>query len=238
METVGPAEGHGTTITFLPDREVFEETEFSASTLAQRLRETAFLTRALRIVLRDERPARHDPGVPLRGRHQGLRLVRQRVEGAGAQARRLLRGRERAGQRRGRDAVEHVVRRVGVLVREQHQHDRGRLAPLRLQGGADRHAQQVRAREGPAEGEGGQPRGRGCPRGARDRDLRQAARPAVRGPDEDEARQPLGPGARRADRQPEARRVPRGEPDRGPADHHEGASRRRARGRRPGRRAS
>jgi DNA gyrase subunit B len=56
METVGPAEGHGTTITFFPDREIFEETDFSASTLAQRLRETAFLTRALRIVLRDERP--------------------------------------------------------------------------------------------------------------------------------------------------------------------------------------
>ncbi len=57
MEVVGPAEGTGTTISFLPDREVFEETDFSASTLAQRLRETAFLTRALRIVLRDERPA-------------------------------------------------------------------------------------------------------------------------------------------------------------------------------------
>ncbi len=55
METVGSAEGHGTTITFLPDSEIFEETEFSASTLAQHLRETAFLTRAFRIVLRDER---------------------------------------------------------------------------------------------------------------------------------------------------------------------------------------
>ncbi len=57
MEVVGPAEGTGTKISFLPDREVFEETDYSASTLAQRLRETAFLTRALRIVLRDERPA-------------------------------------------------------------------------------------------------------------------------------------------------------------------------------------
>jgi DNA gyrase subunit B len=45
----------GTVISFLPDPEVFEETEFSAATLSQRLRETAFLTRALRIVLRDER---------------------------------------------------------------------------------------------------------------------------------------------------------------------------------------
>ena len=45
----------GTTISFLPDPEVFEETEFSATTLSQRLRETAFLTSGLRIVLRDER---------------------------------------------------------------------------------------------------------------------------------------------------------------------------------------
>ncbi|MEI7760786.1 MAG: DNA topoisomerase (ATP-hydrolyzing) subunit B [Thermoleophilia bacterium] len=57
MEQLGPAEGTGTSISFLPDREIFEETDFSASTLAQRLRETAFLTRSLRIVLRDERPA-------------------------------------------------------------------------------------------------------------------------------------------------------------------------------------
>jgi DNA gyrase subunit B len=57
MEEIGPADGTGTSISFLPDREIFEETDFSASTLAQRLRETAFLTRGLKIVLRDERPA-------------------------------------------------------------------------------------------------------------------------------------------------------------------------------------
>ena len=45
----------GTTIKFLPDAEIFEEIEYSAQTLAQRLRETAFLTRGLRIVLTDER---------------------------------------------------------------------------------------------------------------------------------------------------------------------------------------
>jgi DNA gyrase subunit B len=57
METVGvAAKGEtGTTISFLPDSEVFEEIELNASTLSQRLRETAFLTRGLRIVLRDER---------------------------------------------------------------------------------------------------------------------------------------------------------------------------------------
>jgi DNA gyrase subunit B len=45
----------GTTISFLPDADVFEELDLSAETLAQRLRETAFLTRGLRIVLVDER---------------------------------------------------------------------------------------------------------------------------------------------------------------------------------------
>jgi DNA gyrase subunit B len=40
---------------FLPDAEIFEEVELSAETLQQRLRETAFLTRGLRIVLTDER---------------------------------------------------------------------------------------------------------------------------------------------------------------------------------------
>ena len=55
MEDCGKADGAGTTISFLPDPEVFETIELSATTLAQRLRETAFLTRGLRIVLRDER---------------------------------------------------------------------------------------------------------------------------------------------------------------------------------------
>src|SRR5215213_5679335 len=57
MEIVGKAAKgeEGTTIKFLPDAEIFEELEYSAQVLAQRLRETAFLTRGLRIVLTDER---------------------------------------------------------------------------------------------------------------------------------------------------------------------------------------
>jgi DNA gyrase subunit B len=50
-------EAHGTTITFLPDAEVFDELEFDYATLAERLRETAFLTRGLKIELIDERAA-------------------------------------------------------------------------------------------------------------------------------------------------------------------------------------
>ena len=165
---------------------------------------------------------REDGGVPLRGRYPRLRRVRQRVEGHRPQARRLRRGRERRRPRRDRDAVEQLVRRVGLLVREQHQHDRGRRPPLGVQGRADRDAQPLRPGQGSLEGEGGQPRGRGRPRGARSGHLRQASEPAVRGADEDEAREP-GRGRPRQDhREPEARRVPRGEPNRCAADHHEG----------------
>jgi DNA gyrase subunit B len=57
MEIVGDMEDDqtGTTVHFLPDSEIFEELEVDAATIAQRLRETAFLTRALHIKLVDER---------------------------------------------------------------------------------------------------------------------------------------------------------------------------------------
>jgi DNA gyrase subunit B len=45
----------GTTISFLPDAEIFESLDFDFSILEQRLRETAFLTRGLKITLIDER---------------------------------------------------------------------------------------------------------------------------------------------------------------------------------------
>ncbi|HIR76326.1 MAG TPA: DNA gyrase subunit B, partial [Candidatus Choladousia intestinipullorum] len=45
----------GTTVTFLPDGEIFEETVFDFNTLKQRLREMAFLTKGIRITLTDER---------------------------------------------------------------------------------------------------------------------------------------------------------------------------------------
>ncbi|MBE7721622.1 DNA topoisomerase (ATP-hydrolyzing) subunit B [Lacrimispora indolis] len=55
----GPDE-HGTTVTFLPDGDIFEETVFDYDTLKIRLRETAFLTKNLRIILKDEREESHE----------------------------------------------------------------------------------------------------------------------------------------------------------------------------------
>jgi DNA gyrase subunit B len=55
MKAIGTTDVTGTTISFMPDAEIFEEIEWSDEILRQRLRETAFLTKALRIVLVDER---------------------------------------------------------------------------------------------------------------------------------------------------------------------------------------
>jgi DNA gyrase subunit B len=49
----------GTTVTFLPDAEIFESLDFDFHTLEERLRETAFLTRGLKITIVDERGEGH-----------------------------------------------------------------------------------------------------------------------------------------------------------------------------------
>src|SRR3954471_13466202 len=49
------AKGTGTTITFLPDGEIFETLDYEWATLEQRLRETAYLTKGLKITLTDDR---------------------------------------------------------------------------------------------------------------------------------------------------------------------------------------
>ena len=188
----------GTTITFLPDAEIFETTDLDFSVLEQRLRETAFLTRGLKISLTDERGEGAQAEFQYEGGIEDFVALPQRQQGVDRPQGRLLRGRERRGRGRGRDAVEHDLPGVGLLLRQQHQHARGRLAPVGLPLGADAHAQPLRAREGPAQGEGREPHRRGRARGPHRGHLRQARRPAVRGPDEDQARQPGHGGLRRA----------------------------------------
>jgi DNA gyrase subunit B len=56
VKPVGPAEGTGTTISFLPDASIFRDgLEYRFSTLAQRFREMAYLTKGLRFHFVDER---------------------------------------------------------------------------------------------------------------------------------------------------------------------------------------
>ena len=55
LEMVGETKKRGTKITFMPDEEIFETTEFSFDILSQRIREMAFLNAGVRIKISDER---------------------------------------------------------------------------------------------------------------------------------------------------------------------------------------
>jgi DNA gyrase subunit B len=55
MKKAGAAKRRGTKVHFLPDRSIFTATEYNYDTLAQRLRELAFLNKGLLITLTDER---------------------------------------------------------------------------------------------------------------------------------------------------------------------------------------
>ena len=56
LKVVGDTDKRGTEVRFLPDPTIFEETVFDFTVLKQRLREMAFLTKGLKIVLKDKRP--------------------------------------------------------------------------------------------------------------------------------------------------------------------------------------
>ena len=55
LKEIGDSDRHGSTVTFLPDDTIFEETVFDFDVLKQRLREMAFLTKGLKIILKDAR---------------------------------------------------------------------------------------------------------------------------------------------------------------------------------------
>ena len=66
LETLGKARGTGTTVRFKPDPEIFTVLEFHYSTLADRLRQLAFLNKGVSISIKDEReqPAKAETFLP------------------------------------------------------------------------------------------------------------------------------------------------------------------------------
>ena len=60
LKIIGKANDTGTTVTFLPDNDIFETTEFDYDIVATRLREMAFLNAGLQIELTDERTDKHE----------------------------------------------------------------------------------------------------------------------------------------------------------------------------------
>ena len=68
MEVVGESKETGTTISFLADAEIFDETVHDAKTLLSRFREVAFLTKGLKVTFTDERA---DGGAPVEFHYEG-----------------------------------------------------------------------------------------------------------------------------------------------------------------------
>src|SRR3974390_569402 len=64
LKKAGATKKRGTKVRFLPDREIFTATEYNFDTLAQRLRELAFLNKGLLITLMDERTTDPKTGEP------------------------------------------------------------------------------------------------------------------------------------------------------------------------------
>lgn len=60
LKTIGKTDRTGSTIHFLPDKTIFSTTEYSYTTIAERLRESAFLLKGIEMVLVDERSGKTD----------------------------------------------------------------------------------------------------------------------------------------------------------------------------------
>ena len=187
----------------MPDGEIFEEIEWSRDTLVQRLRETAFLTRGLKIGLSDEREGDWRQEFLYEG---GIRDFVDHVNADRNPIHPHIAYFENEDEEN-RGSVEVALQWSGSYVEsvfsfanninthEGGAHLSGFAAALTrtlnvfAQGGRD------------PQGEGRAARGVGHARRAGRRDLGQDPRPAVRGPDEDEARKPVGSRLRREDRQ-------------------------------------
>ena len=146
LELTGKTRKRGTKITFKPDAEIFDVTEFSFDKLSERLREKAFLNKGIRITIKDEREgARTLARVLLPRRHRGVRQASQQEQDGAARQAALLRTRRRCALDRSGHSVQRRLRREGLFLRQQHQHRRRRLAPLRLPLGVHAHDQRLRA---------------------------------------------------------------------------------------------
>src|SRR5947207_7043659 len=72
LRKMGPSKRRGTKVHFLPDKSIFTVTEFNYDTLAQRLRELAFLNKGLEIHLTDERTTDTKTG---ESKHQEFKYI-------------------------------------------------------------------------------------------------------------------------------------------------------------------
>ena len=216
-------------VTFKPDTQIFETTDFHWDTIAVALRELAYLNSGLTIHLKDD-AHRQDGRLLRQGRHRRVREVPQpRTRRRCTPSRSCSRASATTSSVEVAFQYNDTLCRDAAVVREQHQHDRGRHARERLPLGAHAHARQLRrTRKASTKKPQGRHRRRGRARGPDRGHLDQDAEPAVRGPDQDQARQQRDQGRGRDRGGRGAARVLRGEPA-GRAQDRREDDRRRAR---------
>ena len=208
----------GTEISFLPDTEIFLDVQYDYATLAERMRETAFLTRGLRITLTDERGEGQseefyaegglvDFVAHLNAAKDALHKKTIFIEGETDDGALEVAMQWNTGYQ---ESLFSFANNINTT--EGGSHLSGfRSALTRTLNAYAREKGMLKEKDPNLSG---RRRARGPDRGR----LGEAPGPAVRGPDEDQARQPADRGLRAGDRQPQARRVPRGEPRRRPPD--------------------
>jgi DNA gyrase subunit B len=154
----------GTTVTFWPDPLIFEDVEFRAQTVTERLQMMAFLNRGLEIRFTDQRPG-HEGDGPVVFKYAGG--IEDFVRHLNASKEPLF---KRVGYLAASEETQEVeiafqwntgLPRGPALLRQRHRHQRGRHARGGVQEGAHQRGQQVREGAWPAQGQGREPPRRG-----------------------------------------------------------------------------
>ena len=166
LEAIGRTKRRGTKVTFKADEQVFETVEYSFDTLAQRLRELAFLNAGVSITLNDERNDKSHEFTYEGGIRSFVEFINRNKTVANSEPIYMQ------GARDGIDA----------------EHPGGRNASVRFPGGVDEHDQQLRQPEQSRPRSQGEHRRRRHPRGPGGGRQREDSAAAVRRTDQDEAR--------------------------------------------------
>ena len=131
LRDTGPAPQNrtGTSVTFWPDASIFEEIDFRAQTVVERLQIMAFLNKGLEINFTDKRPGRQAaPNVQVQRRHHRLRPAPECLQGGALPQGRLVRADRGDHGGRDRPPVERRLLREHPLLRQWHLDHRGRDA--------------------------------------------------------------------------------------------------------------